>query len=176
MIQSKKSLDKFHSYIDPWNYEKSNDDLIRREILLREISQFSPKNILDIGCGQGFITSKLNVDEVIGIDISSKAIENAKLQNKNKKIKYFNLSIFELYDFNNSKFDMILITGVLYQQYIGDSSSLIYSLINRILKTGGILINVHIDEWYSCSWPFIKIKDFYYPYRTYTHKLEIFRK
>lgn len=176
MIQSKKNLDKFHNDIDPWDYEKSNDDLIRRDILLREISEFSPKSILDIGCGQGFITSKLNADEIMGIDISSRAIEHAKLQNKNKKIQYFNLSIFELFDFNNSKFDMILITGVLYPQYIGDSSSLIYSLIDRILLTGGTLVNVHIDEWYRCSWPYIKIKDLHYPYRTYTHKLEIFRK
>ena len=176
MIQSQKDLDYFHNDIDPWNYEKSNDDLIRREILLREISAFSPKKILDIGCGQGFITSKLNADEIIGLDISSSAIEHAKHQNKNKKIRYLNLSIFELFNCNNFKFDMILITGVLYPQYIGDSSSLIYTLIDKILQPGGILVNVHIDNWYNCSWPYIKIKDFYYPYRNYTHKFEIFRK
>jgi len=175
MIQDLGELNEFHKTNDPWGYFSNPDDLNRAEILLSEIPDIQYNNVLDIGCGQGFITSKLQGNNIYGVDISEEAIKQAKKRNEDK-INFVQGSIFDLNKIFSIKFDLVVITGVLYPQYIGHSSALIYKIIDDLLIKGGFLITVHIDEWYSCSFPYLKIKQFYYPYREYNHKLEIYGK
>ncbi|WP_428225736.1 class I SAM-dependent methyltransferase [Flavobacterium sp.] len=175
MIQNKLELDEFHSSEDPWGYENNNEDLKRKEILLSELPKLNFEKVLDIGCGHGFITRDLPGAKVIGIDISSTAIEFAK-KTKNERVDFLQGSIYEIDKFENESFDLIVITGVLYSQYIGNSNNLIYLLIDKILKKGGYLVTVHIDDWYNSQFPFLKLKQTYYSYRAYTHNLEIYLK
>lgn len=175
MIQEKEELDFFYEQNDPWEYEKNSEDLKRKEILLSEIYENQYENVLDIGCGQGFVTNDLPGKNIYGIDISDQAIEYAKHVCE-KKIIFKQGSIYEVDKLFNIQFDLIIITGVLYPQYIGDSSSLIYLLIDKILKKGGILVSVHIDNWYKAQFPYLKLKQIYYDYRQYTHNLEIYSK
>ncbi len=175
MIQKKEELDKWHDKEDPWRYNENKDDAIRKDILLQEIPSRNYKNVLDIGCGQGFITKDLPGEKVYGVDISQRAIEFAnKMQNENLIFKQG--SIFEIDKLFTIKFDLIIITGVLYPQYIGKSSSLIYLLLDKILKKNGVLISVHINEWYNSQFPYLKVKHTYYDYRDYIHNLEIYTK
>ena len=76
----------------------------------------------------------------------------------------------------DKKFDLIVITGVLYSQYIGKSSSLIYKIIDSLLVPKGILVSVHINDWYNCQFPYLKLKQRFYNYRNYNHKLEIYTR
>ena len=176
-IQPIDELESFHKKRDPWGYETNRSDQIRKEILLNELCDFKCSNILDIGCGQGFITKILKGNKVFGVDVSLEAIKYAKLNNSIKNIEYLQGSIFDLNNlFKSKSFDLIIITGVLYKQYLGDSSSLIYHIIDNLLMDKGRLITVHIDEWKLCSFPYRKIKELKYPYREYIHNLEIYYK
>jgi 2-polyprenyl-3-methyl-5-hydroxy-6-metoxy-1,4-benzoquinol methylase len=176
MIQELNELNEFHKNKDPWGYKNNPDDKKRLEILLSEIPNKEYKNVLDIGCGQGFITSNLPGENIIGVDISEAAITNANSNNTKAHITFKNGSIFEINKLISKKFDLIIITGVLYPQYIGKASSLIYKIIDELLEHNGIFISVHINEWYTCQFPFLKLKEHYYSYRNYNHKLEIYGK
>lgn len=175
IIQPIENIEAWHSSKDPWKYKGNKDDMLRREILLSELSNKQYKNVLDIGCGQGFITKHINAQNVVGVDISKTAIEFAE-EECPSHVTFKQGSIFEVDQLFDTKFDLIVITGVLYKQYIGDASNLIYLLIDRILEHGGNLISVHINEWAICKFPYLKIKEIIYPYREYNHKLEIFTK
>lgn len=177
MIQKKEELEKWHDKEDPWGYNDNKDDAARKEILLAEIPNKNYGNVLDIGCGQGFITKDLPGQKVYGVDISQSAIDFAnKLSENNDRFIYKQGSIFEIDKLFDVKFDLVIITGVLYPQYIDQSTNLIYMLIDKILKEDGIFISVHIDEWYKSQFPYLKIKQLYYDYRQYTHNLEIYSK
>lgn len=175
MIQKLDDLNDFHKNEDPWNYKRNTDDQKRLEILMHELPKTKYNRILDIGCGQGFLTQHLPGNEIIGVDISAEAVKHAS-KLKTKKLSFKQLSIFDLKTEGLGKFDLIVITGVLYPQYIGESSSLIYLTIDNLLNENGTLISVHINEWYNLQFPYLKIKQMYYDYRDYTHNLEIYNK
>lgn len=174
-IQPLDQIESWHSSKDPWDYNNNVDDTLRRDILLSELPKKEFENVLDIGCGQGFITKQIKAENVIGVDVSTSAIEYAK-QDCPNHVTFMQGSIFEIDKLLDTKFDLIIITGVLYQQYIGDASNLIYILIDHILKERGYLVSVHINEWSLCKFPYLKTKEVIYPYREYNHKLEIFIK
>lgn len=175
-LQTKEELDKWYENPDPWNYEKNPDDLNRRAILLSVIPRRHYEKVLDIGCGNGFITTSLPGKKIIGIDISSRAIQYAR-RTSPPHIEYYPYSIFDLpfLDWNKT-FDLIIITGVLYPQYIGQSEKLIYTIIDDLLMEGGILVSCHIEEWYSARFPYITLHREYYSYREYVHLLEVYSK
>ena len=174
MVQSLEELEKWHSNQDPWFYKDTPDDLNRREILRGVIPERRYKQVLDIGCGQGFITQILPGENILGIDISNEAIQKAKKHESNT-CKFQQNSIFD-FEPKDKKYDLIIITGVLYEQYIGKSLCLIYDYINSWLNIDGVLISVHIDEWYDAKFPFFTYRSLYYKYRNYTHKLEVYIK
>lgn len=157
------------------SYETYPDDLKRKDILLSEIPQKNYKSVLNIGCGQGFIIRNLPGEKIIGVDISFEAIKKAK-KFENERIKFIQSSIFELHKKFDKKFDLIVITGVLYSQYIGNSLNLVYLIIDKLLTESGILVSVHINSQYRAKFPYLLLKDYYYPYRSYTHKLEVYVK
>ncbi len=175
MIQKKEELEQWHNNEDPWGYNSNTDDLVRKDVLLSEIPNIKYKTVLDIGCGQGFITRDLPGEMIYGVDISQSAIDFAN-KNTDSRVQFKQGSIFEIDKLFDIKFDLVIITGVLYSQYIGKSSNLIYLLIDKILKDEGILISVHINEWYESQFPYHKIKQLYYDYREFTHNLEIYSK
>lgn len=175
MIQNKDELEQWHSKHDPWKYESSFDDLRRKEVLLSELPANKFESILDIGCGQGFITKELPGESVIGIDISANAINFAK-KYETDRLKFIQASLFELPSMLTNTFDLIIITGVLYEQYIGNSKTLVYHIIDQILKHEGYLMSVHISSWYKIKFPYLLIKDYCYDYKQYLHKLELYIK
>ena len=175
-LQSIEELEKWYENEDPWRYEQNPDDLQRRAILLSVIPKKQYNKVLDIGCGNGFITNYLPGKKIIGIDISSRAIQFAK-KKAPPHVEYFTYSIFDLpfLEWNNF-FDLIVLTGVLYPQYIGNSEKLIYSIIDDLLIPNGILISCHIEEWYFSRFPYITLHREYYTYREYVHLLEVYLK
>ena len=174
-IQDRKELEEWHSIEDPWGYENSSEDEKRKQILLSEIPEEKYSSVLDIGCGQGFITRELPGSKILGIDISFEAIERAR-KFQNKRLTFEQASIFELPNLDHESYDLIVITGVIYPQYVGKSLNLLYHYVNQILKDDGVLVSVHINEWYSARFPYLQTKLISYPYREFTHRLEVYRK
>lgn len=176
MLQSKIELESWHQTKDPWGYEGNNDDRIRKNVLLSEIPDRAYQAVLDIGCGQGFITRELPGNTVVGVDVSEEAINYANLF-ATERVRFLASDLFDLNkSLNGSKFDLIVITGVLYPQYIGKAHNLIYDIVDHLLSTDGILVSVHVNEWYSARFPYVMLKEFCYPYRTYYHRLEVYAK
>lgn len=174
--QSKGEIEAEYSSPDPWGYFDNPEDSLRREILVGELSNFKSTRTLDIGCGNGFITEFIPGSSVVGVDISKAAIEEAKKRSKSSHIEYRSGSLFELSPASLGTFDCIVITGVIYDHYIGKSLPLVYQIIDDLLEDNGLLLSVHIDEWYFARFPYAMFKTKRYKYRTYTHRLEVYRK
>ena len=175
-LQPLPELEKWWEKKDPWEYDNNPDDLHRRAMLLSALPRKKYKRILDIGCGNGFVTHRLPGEEITGIDVSENAIHHAR-KSAPPHIQYQQASLFHLPHLNwDSAFDLIVITGVLYPQYIGRSNWLVYLIIDDLMKSGGDLVCCHIDEWYSARFPYVTLDREFYPYREYVHNLEVYRK
>ena len=176
-LQPLAEIEHWYEKPDPWQYEDSPDDLKRKSMLLSVLPQARYGRILDIGCGDGFITRNLPGDKIIGVDISENAIKHAKSKPQ-PNIEYQQKSLFDLgvTDFGSQLFDLVVITGLLYPQYIGMSQKLAMIIIDELLPPGGHLVSCHIDEWYAMRFPYITLHREYYPYREFNHLLEVYLK
>ena len=83
-----------------------------KHIIQNEITHADRARILDIGCGTGTILAAVNRRYVLGIDISSKMISQAR-----KKYAHYSWLQFEMSDIEHKpvkkKFDYILCTDVI---------------------------------------------------------------
>jgi len=174
-LQPLQDLEAWHERRDPWDYESNPDDKRRLDVLLSEIPERSYRRVLDIGCGQGFVTVHLPGAQVLGVDVSSNAIEWAQRQ-KTHRVRFAQASIFNLAQQHPGPFDLVIITGVLYPQYIGNALSNIYLQVDQVLAPDGILICVHIRDWYRARFPYLLVARHDYPYREFTHRLEVYAK
>jgi SAM-dependent methyltransferase len=67
-------------------------------------------NVIDIGCGEGFIINCLKLPAIVGVDISKNALKIAK--DKNQKYNLCAGSVYNL-SFKKSSFDLVIATEVL---------------------------------------------------------------
>jgi len=180
MVQSREELEQFHTTADPWGYEDNEHDKRRKAMLLSEIPRRTYRAVIDIGCGQGFVTRDLPGDRVLGIDIAEQAVRHAQ-RHTTPRLAFVQGSLFDLpkvlrREGRSEGNDLIVITGVLYPQYIGEAHAVIYDIVDRALAPGGILISVHIGSWYKARFPYLLLKNVFYDYREYTHSLEVYVK
>ena len=175
MLLSIEEFENFYRQPDKLEYVITPDDNKRKENILSEIPNRNYKNVLDIGCGTGFITRELPGEKVHGVDISSKAIEQANLH-QSTRLKFSLASIFELPSKLTDKYDLVVITELLYTPYIGKSHNLIYSLINQLILDDGILLCCHINEWYEARFPYLMLEYCLFEYKNYTQRLEVYIK
>lgn len=174
-IQSREELESWYRIPDPWGYESNTDDLNRRAMLLSVLPKKRYERVLDIGCGDGFVTHRLPGAVILGVDLSEKAIEYAK-RRETPHIEYRRLSLFELPAARLGHFDLVVITGVLYPQYVGNGHLLAYTIVDDLLESGGHLVCAHIAEWYRSRFPYVTVSREYYRYREYSHILEVYVK
>ena len=178
VLQPQDEIEKWFDKPDPWNYEGNRSDTGRRATLLSVLPRKRYQRILDIGCGDGFITNRLPGDKVIGVDVSNRAIQIARDKYRDQPhLEFHAQSLFELPEAGwKQPFDLIVITGVLYPQYIAEGEQLAFGILDKLLIPGGHLVSVHIDEWYRFRFPYLTIHREYYSYREYTHHLEVYLK
>lgn len=179
-IQTQSELDEFYSVSDPWAYYDTPDDHLRRTELLSVLPPKPFRRVLDIGSGNGFVTFSLPGHEVVGIDISSKAVEWARhaivRQSHPERFRFECLSLFDPRVLALGHFDLLVVTGVLYEQYIGKGASVVRCNVDQLLEPGALVASCHIREWAHLRFPYSLMDMCLYPYRQYTHQLEIFRK
>jgi 2-polyprenyl-3-methyl-5-hydroxy-6-metoxy-1,4-benzoquinol methylase len=99
------------------------------------------RNVLDIGCGTGAIDFYLanNGISVVGIDISTKAVRNARLNAKNFGLALktkFNINHFP-HDKIEGKYDLVICSEVL-EHLVDDSKAV--NKIFELLKSGGLAV------------------------------------
>lgn len=141
-MQHKEIYEKYHS-----------DRLLQQRIIARNNFTYqsltplldeycySGKKVLDVGCGVGtldfYLASRNN--RVVGIDISTKAVDmarkNAVFLGVSKNTRFYRLVFPQR--FPKGKFDVVIISEVI-EHMPDDVLSL--ERIWRLLKTGGILI------------------------------------
>lgn len=178
--QRPEELDAFYERPDPWGYRTHPDDERRRMELLAILPRREHRRCLDIGCGDGFVTHALPAREVVGIDASEKAVQWARQNNAGKadaaRFRFENLSLFDPRVRALGRFDLVVITGVLYEQYIGKGRAVVRCLVDDLLEDGGTLVSCHIREWSPLRFPYGLLDMTLYPYREYAHQLEAYKK
>ncbi|MFX1397997.1 MAG: class I SAM-dependent methyltransferase [Promethearchaeota archaeon] len=106
--------------------------------LKKKLNKFNQFSFLDIGCGNGrdidYLSSNFDNLTIRGIDISIKAIEDAKkLNSTNKKVL---IECIDWKDLDDAQYDIIYMSGVYHFFKIEDRSAFISKIVN-ILNVGG---------------------------------------
>ncbi len=99
------------------------------------------KEILEMGCGNGFILSKINFGNKTGVDFSKTAIDSCKKKFKDSKGFKFVYGNIEKIDLKK-KFDVVLCSEVL--EHVNNPEKVINNLIKHSSKK--ILISVPNDK------------------------------
>jgi ubiquinone biosynthesis O-methyltransferase len=110
-------------------------------VINNHISNFSNKAILDVGCGAGTISLYLANKEanIIGVDISRKAIDSCKKSAKALKLKnktQFICNTIEKVKFRR-KFDLIICSEII--EHIPNDKAFL-KRIHKLLENNGLLI------------------------------------
>ncbi len=141
-MSRKKINNEFYDTLNAEWYEAEDHPiaLLRAENRTRNpwIKENIPANasILDIGCGAGFLTNYLakNGYKVHGIDLSSKSLEVATVNDSTKSVIYTQADATSL-PFDGSSFDVVCAMDIL--EHVENPEALIREA-SRILKPGGL--------------------------------------
>ncbi len=58
-IANEVELNEFYQEKDPWQYQTTEDDTVRRDRLLSALPDRKFERVLDLGCGDGFVTDAI---------------------------------------------------------------------------------------------------------------------
>lgn len=97
----------------------------------------TPKNILEIGCGYGYLTYALNVGglNAKGIDLSAEAINYAKI---NFGDYYFHADFDSFYEYHKEKYDLIIATEVI--EHLKSPLEFVSNCLSLLKPDGKILL------------------------------------
>jgi 2-polyprenyl-3-methyl-5-hydroxy-6-metoxy-1,4-benzoquinol methylase len=105
--------------------------------VIEEIKQLEYKNILDVGCGDGYLLNHLETDaEKLGIDLSQKAIMFANAFSKDAKFEIKDLFTLE------EQYDLISLIEVLEHIPNDFVESFMTKVLSLVKKDGHFIISV----------------------------------
>ena len=102
-MQTKEELEQWYTSPDPWAYKTTEDDLLRKQKILG-LFRTHYRRALDIGCGEGFVTTDLPATHIDGIELSDLAA--SRLPSNVRRIHE-----------PEGMYDLVMTTGTLYKQY-----------------------------------------------------------
>lgn len=121
-----------------WGYEY----LANLQVITEIVLSYQPKSVLDFGCGDGRLIYELNhkgINNIIGLDLSKRALDFAKAFHINhKNIQFVN----SLQDASNKCFDAIIAMEVLEHIALDQIKSVLLDLHKIIDKNGVFIISV----------------------------------
>jgi len=103
-------------------------------VLRRIIEEIAPRRVLDIGCGSGRLFPlylQFQLEEIVGQDISSKALDLARRRFSSPSISLTDLPLLQL-DYSAGHFDLVISNRVL--QHIPDNQ--IQHITAKLAKLG----------------------------------------
>lgn len=139
---------------NPWVEQKIKESFKERTDL----------NILDIGCGAGFLTNHLakTFDHVYGVDASEPSLEIAKKYDTHSKVKYLSADAYKL-PFEDNSMDVVCAMDFL--EHVEDPRHVIKEAA-RVLKKDGVfffhtfnrnflswLVVIKFMEWFMPNTP-----------------------
>ncbi len=92
--------------------------------------------ILDVGCGAGFLTNTLAQEgfQVTGIDLSQASLDVAKKHDRSGKVTYLKANAYSL-PFEENSFDVVCAMDIL--EHVENPSQLLHEAA-RVLRSGGL--------------------------------------
>lgn len=170
-MQSKDEIEKSYENPDPWGYQASAQDENRKKIIIEIAELFCPfkykiyPKVIDICCGEGWITGSLPGDNIDGIELSDNAA--ARLPDHVNRVT----------DTSNLRFyDLVVATGCLYPHY--DTADIVH-WINRCCKPGTIILISNIEAWEHTAWVNsiigTQIFEARFPYNEHFQRMRVFR-
>lgn len=160
-MQNKADLEDFYEVKDPWGYQTNPHDAFRLETILEELKPFTPhggfKRALDVGAGEGWVTQHLPAKRIDAIEISDRAA--SRFPEKVHRVQE-----------PEGSYDLIIATGVLYQQYDWQR------MIDILKQSTNIILVCSIQDWELGMDQLPKPEvSLYFPYRNYTEHLSIIK-
>ncbi|MCF6359705.1 MAG: class I SAM-dependent methyltransferase [Cyclobacteriaceae bacterium] len=164
-FSDEKIVDSWSKNITPWIRAINNNEIesrigVTNRAILKEVINRKPKNVLDIGCGEGWLVHLLTEKGIntLGIDVTEQFISYAK---KYRKGKYMLLSYKQLEEgLNGQLFDLIICNfSLIGKNSVNKMFKSISSLLNKrgsfIIQTlHPLLVNSenYVDGWREGSW------------------------
>lgn len=127
-------------FFEFYNAQREAIESIPYSYALHEYPDFKEKNVLDVGCGNGYVLSKYAAEgaEVFGIDITEAGVELCRKRFEYLKLKGdFRVADAQDIPFPDETFDCVCSMGVLH--HVPDTQKALDE-IYRVLKPGGRLI------------------------------------
>lgn len=127
-------------YFEYYNKLREQNESIEFSYDLHEFRNFKNKNVLDVGCGNGYVLSKFAKEgaSVFGVDITDASVDLC-----NKRFGFlgldgdFRVGNAEKLPYEDNKFDCVTSMGVLH--HTPDTAGAVAE-IHRVLKPGGRFI------------------------------------
>ncbi len=131
----------FEGYKKIRENEVNANNLFEIPALFSMMPDLKDKAVLDLGCGFGehckrFVES--GAKKVVGIDISEKMLEIAKIENANPKITYINMPMEDISKLNE-KFDVVV--SSLAFHYVEDFSGVVKNIYDMLNEKGIFLFS-----------------------------------
>lgn len=130
---------------DPYLTTIDEKEIIKLEKSFDLVKDSRYKNILDIGCGEGYLVEKLIplADRIVALDISKLALQRAEKRiRKDAHIDFIQKDILKYKPGEN--FDLIICSEILYYLQLEDVKTIAGKLIEWISPNGKLLlVNVY---------------------------------
>jgi arsenite methyltransferase len=128
-------------------------DLVRqRDATLQRLNLRPGENVVDIGCGPGFLSKSMAAainptGRVVGIDISEDLIKFATGENSSENIEYRAGNATAL-PVDAGRFDVAVSTQMI--EYVADADAALRE-ISRVLRPSGraFIVDTDFDSWVS---------------------------
>jgi SAM-dependent methyltransferase len=151
-------IDVSHIHFDEWKIRKQSS---KRLIAYLE-KKNQPLKILEIGCGNGWLSSKCAViagSEVIGIDVNADEITQAKRLFKKDNLE-FRWDSFNPKKFSDEKFDIILFAASI--QYFPSVKNILYNALSCLAEKGELhILDSHFYKNSEIKGAAKRTKDYY---------------
>lgn len=161
--------------IDEFRVIDTDERVLGEVQALIDSNEATVERVLDIGCGNGLRAGRINAKEVWGVEASLLAINRARGAFPEKTFLMWSLTehAFEFM----GKFDLVLITDILYRPYIEGHEDTVMSNITTLMRPKGFLLMSHINGMlYMPIDGFRLLKEYEYPHGEHIQKFQLYRK